>query len=117
MDTNHYKERLEGELANVTSELKSVGRINPDNKADWEALPENMDIDNADPNVVADKFEEFEENTAVLKQLEMRYNELKEALARIDRGEYGKCAVCGKDIEHDRLDANPAAPTCKEHMQ
>jgi RNA polymerase-binding transcription factor DksA len=34
----------------------------------------------------------------------------------MDSGSYGKCEVCGKAIEADRLEANPAAPTCKEHM-
>lgn len=116
MDTTQNRERIEKELADVTAELKGIGRVNPDNPGDWEATPEKMDIDNADSNVVADKFEEYEANTAMLKQLEIRYNELKDALGRIDDGTYGTCSVCGKSIEPERLDANPAARTCMEHV-
>lgn len=115
-NASQFKERMEKELAEVTKELKSIGRVNPDNPKDWEATPEDMDIDNADSNEVADKFEEFEANTAMLKQLEIRYNELKSALARIDAGKFGTCEVCGKEIEGDRLEANPAARTCTEHV-
>jgi RNA polymerase-binding transcription factor DksA len=34
------------------------------------------------------------------------------ALERIDRGTYGKCENCGKDIIHERLDAIPYARHC-----
>lgn len=115
-DISKMKERLEQELAALTGELKSVGRVNPDNAADWEATPQDMDIDSADENIVADKFEEYENNTAMLKQLETRYNEVKESLGKMGTGKYGLCDVCGKEIDADRLEANPAANTCREHM-
>jgi DnaK suppressor protein len=35
-----------------------------------------------------------------------------EALRRIDRGEYGKCVVCGKQIGKARLEAVPHARMC-----
>lgn len=41
--------------------------------------------------------------------------QLQEALARLDDGTYGRCLVCGSDIDDDRLDARPEAPTCREH--
>ncbi len=37
---------------------------------------------------------------------------LEEALKRIDAGEYGKCNVCGKLIEKERLEAVPHAQQC-----
>ncbi len=39
------------------------------------------------------------------------------AIRRIEDGIFGKCSVCGKPIELDRLTAIPYAETCKEHMQ
>jgi len=115
MNTNHFKQKIEEELQTVTEELSTVGRRNPDNPKDWEATPEEGEVDTADPNVVADKFEEFEANTAILKQLEIRFNELKEALSQIENGTYGVCKICAKEIEPERLNANPAATTCIEH--
>ena len=116
MDTDYFKEKLEEELALVEKELEEVGRKNPDNSADWEAEPANFDVDTADPSEMADKMEEFEGNAAVLKELEIRYNDIKDALAKIEKGTYGICEVSGQPIEEDRLIANPAARTCKAHM-
>jgi RNA polymerase-binding transcription factor DksA len=38
--------------------------------------------------------------------------EIDDALARIDAGTYGLCAVCGKPIPEERLDAVPYAVLC-----
>jgi RNA polymerase-binding transcription factor DksA len=111
-----YKKLLEQELEKVENELETVGRKNPDNPADWEPLPDKMDTLPADDNEVADSIESYEENTAILKQLEIRYNELKEALQRIEKGAYGICAVGGEIIEDEKLQANPASTTCKKHV-
>lgn len=115
-DLKKFKGKLEEELALVEKELNNIGRKNPDNKADWEAEPANLDIDTADQSEMADKMEGYEENTAILKELEVRYNDIKDALGKIEAGTYGVCEVSGEPIEMDRLEANPAARTCKAHM-
>ncbi|OHB14362.1 MAG: hypothetical protein A2431_00740 [Candidatus Zambryskibacteria bacterium RIFOXYC1_FULL_39_10] len=117
IDTEYFKEKLEEELLLVEKELNDVGRKNPDNKADWEAEPADFDTDNADENETADKIEEYEGNTAVLKELEIRYNDIKDALKKIEEGKFGICEISGQLIEEDRLIANPAARTCKAHME
>ncbi len=38
--------------------------------------------------------------------------EVRDALKRIDAGTYGKCTVCGREIEAARLDAGPATKYC-----
>lgn len=116
MDTAILKEKLETEKALLEKELATLGRVNPENPKDWEATEGEIDVTKADENETADGIEEFEERTAILKQLETRFNEVKSALERISSGTYGKCSVCSKDIESDRMEANPAATTCKEHL-
>lgn len=117
IDINFFKKRLEEELSLVEKELNDVGRRNPDNKLDWEAEPADFDTSSADDNETADKIEEFEGNTAVLKELEIRYNDIKDALKKIKEETYGFCEVCGQPIEEERLVANQAARTCKEHKE
>lgn len=112
----HFEEKLTKELAELEAELGSVGRKNPDNPKDWEAVPEKMDTLAADESELADSMESFEGNAAILNQLETRYNEVKQALARIRAGTYGICTKSGEIIEKDRLEANPAATTCKKHL-
>lgn len=113
----YFKDKLETELKLVEDELKHVGRKNPSNQSDWEGRPADFDVDTADDTEIADKIEEYEENTAVLKNLEIRFNEIKKALKRIEDRTFGVCAVGREIIEEDRLEANPAATTCKRHMK
>lgn len=115
LDTTHFKDLLEAELKTLESELATVGRKNPEQKGDWEAT-ESEDIDTAEDAEVANSIETYENNRGVLNSLETQLNNVKSALERIESGNYGKCSVCGNDIEEDRLEANPSATTCKAHM-
>jgi len=115
METTEYKHRLTLEKEKLESELLSVGRRNPENPNDWEPVPQETEPE-ADPSDVADKIEGYEENTAILKDLEIRYNEVLAALVRIEQGTYGICEIGGENIEEDRLNADPAAKTCKKHV-
>ncbi len=115
MDTSYFKQKLEEERAKLEGELVSVGHINPHNPADWEPTQGDLNVLNSDKGEVAEGIEEFEERTAILKQLEIQYNDVKEALHRIDVGTYGKCVSGGEDIPHDRLEALPTAKTCIQH--
>lgn len=115
IETTTYRARLEEEKGTLEGELQSVGRRNPSNANDWEAVPQEVGQE-ADPNDRADLIAHFEDNTAILKDLEIRYNDVLAALARIDDGSYGTCEVGGEAIEEDRLNADPAARTCKAHL-
>lgn len=115
MDTNKYKKSLENEKALLEKELSGISEKNPHDPADWDAVPENK-VAEADLNVAADTHEDVEERHGVSDALEARLKNVNAALARIEEGTYGVCDVCGGQIEEDRLDANPAAPTCTAHM-
>jgi RNA polymerase-binding transcription factor DksA len=118
MNTIHFKQKLEAELHLVEQELRSIATQNPQNPSDWEATERAMDVMSAaaDSNEAADKQEEYVENRAITGELEIRYNNIKRALTKIESGTYGLCEVSGEPIEEDRLGANPAARTCKAHM-
>lgn len=49
---------------------------------------------------------------ALLAQARDHLTALDEALERLDRGGYGRCAVCGEPIPAERLEVRPAADTC-----
>ena len=63
------------------------------------------------------EFETFEENLAFMKNAEKELSDLRQALVRVDKGKYGKCEVCGQEIETGRLSAYPAASTCVTHAK
>lgn len=116
LDTKHFKDALEKELSNLETELSSVGRKNPNNPADWEATESDNITPDADEADVADSMEVYQNNRGILDQLEIRLNNVKNALAKIGSDKFGICEVCGEKVEEDRLEANPAAATCKLHM-
>jgi DnaK suppressor protein len=117
IDTQKFKKLLEDEASTLVEEMNKIAQINPDSKMeDWEAKGGNEGVGQADPNERADAQEEYELNNTILKDIEVRYNNVKSALERIENGTYGKCEECGELIELDRLEANPAANTCKEHI-
>ena len=115
-DTTLLKKKLLEEKALLEKELATIARKNPDHAGDWEAVPEDRGVAPASRDDVADKLESFEENIAITRQLEARFAEVKGALLRLENGAFGICIICHKDVEPERLLANPAALTCKEHL-
>lgn len=115
MQTDQFKSRLEEEKAKLEAEMASVGRRNPGVPGDWEPVPSETGVE-ADLADQADVVMSRESNTAILADLEARYDTVLAALSQIEKKTYGKCSVCGKDIEEARLVADPAATTCVEHL-
>ena len=117
INVENFKEKLLAEQSRLETDLSSIARINPDNPSDWEPVPDNEFNDrSADPNKAADGVEEYEARTATVKELEASLKDVRDALTKIEEGKFGVCEVSGMPIEADRLEANPAARTCKAHM-
>jgi hypothetical protein len=79
-NTEHYKKLLEKELGSLEKDLETLGRKNPENPKDWQTVPPEKVANIAEKEEIAEQTEAYENNTAVLKELEIRYNETKEAL-------------------------------------
>lgn len=108
------RESLEAELADLKEELSAHGRSVGDD-GDWEGSSNEGDDIESDPVDAADQIEELATNVPLVEELEDRYEEVEEALERMDHGAYGICEACGEPIPVERLKANPAAATCIKH--
>ena len=115
MDIKELKKQLEKERDELVEEMNTMGKMNPET-GEWEAVPEAMDQKEADQNEMADRFEEFESRSSMMDTLETRLTDVKDALEKMEKGSYGVCEISGKPIEEDRLQANPAARTCKKYI-
>lgn len=115
MNTAGFKRKLEEEKVRLEGEMKSVGRPNPAVPGDWEPMPNDL-AGQSDPLDQAEVVMTREENAAILADLEARYDAVLAALKRLDEGTYGKCEVDGAPIEEARLEADPAATTCRAHL-
>jgi DnaK suppressor protein len=114
-DTTKFKEKLDAEKKLLEEQLGQIARLNSETNQ-WEAFPDQDLMGEIDDNDAADRFEDFEERTAMVNTLQSRLKDVNDAIEKISAGTYGTCEVDGAPIEADRLDANPAARTCKEHM-
>ncbi|MEJ5198250.1 MAG: TraR/DksA C4-type zinc finger protein [Anaerolineae bacterium] len=74
-----------------------------------EALKTEVDVDaeEGDPDLI-----EREKNVALLAQLERKKEGVEAALRLIEKGKYGICERCGKEIPTERLEVRPDATLC-----
>jgi RNA polymerase-binding transcription factor DksA len=115
IDKKKIKEKLEKERDVLLEEMRDMGKLNPETD-EWEATPGEQSFPESDQNDMADRFEDFEAKSSMIKTLEPRLNNILRAIKGLNRDSFGKCEVCKKDIEITRLEANPAARTCKKHL-
>ena len=116
MDKKKVKEKLEKERDTLLDEMRGMGKLNPET-GEWETTPEARDVPETDQNDMADRFEDFEAKSSMMLVLEPRLNNILQALKGLNKSSFGVCKVCKKDIEMARMEANPAAETCKKHLE
>lgn len=115
------KTALEKEKELLLQELKTIARPDPKVKGDWDTLHTEMggdevaSVQDLQGGEEADEVEEDTTNEGIVQNLEVRLQEVNEALERIREGMYGACEVCKNPIPLERLKANPAAKTDMEH--
>lgn len=116
LSTIHFKQKLEEEEQAIVAQLQQVGRINPDNTRDWEAVAAPLNVSQSEDEDRAGEITSFEDRNAIEFELEKQLEKVTAALAAIEAGSYGRCTVCGNEIEEARLAINPTATTCKSHL-
>ena len=116
LDKKKIKEQLESERDVLLEQMKDMGKLNTET-GEWEAIPEELEFPESDENDKADRFEDFEARSSMMRTLEPRLSNILKAIKGLNRESFGKCEVCKKDIENARLEANPAARTCKKHLE
>lgn len=115
------KTALEKEKELLLQELKTIATPDPKVKGDWDTLHTEMggdevaSVQDLRGGEEADESEEDSTNEGIVQNLEVRLQEVNEALEKIKEGAYGDCEVCKKPIPLERLKANPAAKTDIEH--
>jgi RNA polymerase-binding transcription factor DksA len=116
LDKKKIKEKLESERDMLLEELRDMGKLDSET-GEWQATPDEISSPQSDENDKVDRFEDFEARSSMIKTLEPRLNAILKALKGLNRESFGKCEVCKKDIEGTRMEVNPAARTCKKHLE
>ena len=111
MNTPHYKDLLLKEQDRLIEAMGAMGVLTGVVDGNWTVHKEEGPTE-TEPNMLTSQFQEETTNEGVLETLEERLKEVTDALERVEKGNYGKCIVCGMEIEKERLEANPAALNC-----
>jgi len=106
------KEKLLKEKGVVLGELEGLAK--KDDHGDWKTQYKDIGSD-WDEN--AQEVTEYATNIPIEETLAKRLKNIEEALARMERNEYGFCSQDGEPIPPDRLRANPETTTCFEHAK
>jgi RNA polymerase-binding protein DksA len=96
------KEKLEQNLGRIAKPIDKE-------EGDYETSFEDIGTDKDDN---ATEVDQYTQNLSIENSLEKQLQDILEALEKIEKGAYGKCENCGKDIPLERLTANPSARTC-----
>jgi len=106
----HFKERLIEEKARLDQELKDIGHEDPLVKdhfsPDYQESGSNSEDDNAQ------EIAEYADDLSIEARIEAELKDVTKALDSIEKGAYGICKYCGKEIDEKRLEARPASSSC-----
>jgi len=104
-DTTSAKVALEEERARIVHQMIELG------VTDTGELTGDVDYGDGFADAAAATAERTEV-LVVVESLKNQLSEIDEALVRIEKGNYGVCVVCGKDIPTDRLEFRPSSIHC-----
>jgi DnaK suppressor protein len=110
-----FKEKLEKEKEEIEKSLEEFakkGKI-PD---DWETKFPHYDGESGSGALerAADEIEEYENLRSLEQVLEMKLKNINLALKKIERGNYGICEKCQREIEVERLETIPETRFCSK---
>jgi RNA polymerase-binding transcription factor DksA len=115
-----FLEKIEKELKQNKSlieiELQGFAKKNIKTKGDWNTKypRSNNERGNQSMEDAADEVEEYANRLPVEHSLELRLRDINLALEKIQKGNYGKCEKCKKNISEQRLKVYPEARTCTQ---
>lgn len=110
------EELSERMIAEKESLIKIINEFAKENKSipnDWNARFPNFNTDGI-LDEEADEVEEYSSLLSIEKVLELKIQNLTNAIEKINRGEYGKCSLCSEPISTARIELIPEAKTCKK---
>ncbi len=107
-----FKKKLETEKKKLTQELKTFAKKDPKIKGNWLTRFPSFGAGRSHPDEKAEEIEGYENLLPIERVLETRLKDIEEALERIKKRAYGKCANCNKEIRIKRLEIVPEAKLC-----
>lgn len=102
--------RLRAEAERLRKEIESLEATGLEESFS-DSLGELSAYDNHPADCGTEMFERSKD-LALRENLQLRLAQVERAEERLGEGTYGRCEVCGADIDPERLEAKPEATTC-----
>jgi DnaK suppressor protein len=109
MDTTAFRRRLEEEREHLRATLEAIERRLAVPQAESGGELTLLDQHPAD---AATETESRELDMTRQVMFQARLGRIQDALARIDKGTYGRCTICGQPIPEERLEIVPETAYC-----
>lgn len=108
---DELKDQLLKEKEDLEKNISRIARPVNIAEGDYETTFDEIGSDRDDN---ATEVDQYSDNISVETTLEKKLQETIDALERMEKGTYGICENCKKEISIERLKANPSARTCIE---
>jgi RNA polymerase-binding transcription factor DksA len=109
-ELEQIKIQLEENKTKLESELASISERSPQKGGNPQAIyPENggnSDDDNAE------EITNYADEVSLIGELQGQLDDVIKALIALEKGKYGTCKYCGKEIDRKRLEARPSSSSC-----
>jgi RNA polymerase-binding transcription factor DksA len=112
VDPDRARQLLTGELTALDDRLHAAEENRAEASADTLGQEGALGQHPGDYGTEVNTTMEAEMSVATIAEQRRR---VLDAIERLDGGEYGRCAVCGREIDDERLEARPEVRTCREH--
>jgi len=109
------KEKMEKEKMAIEEQLKKFAKKDEKLPGDWDTVFPKFnggEVGSAALEKAADEVEEYSTLLPIEYSLELRLQNINSALEKIEKGKYGVCEKCGKEIPVARLKVSPEAQFC-----
>jgi RNA polymerase-binding transcription factor DksA len=116
IDAEEIRALLEDERARLQQIRASLAMEPVDPEAEDRALGELSSTDQHVADLASETFER-ERDQSILAHVDEKLADVDRAMEQLENGTYGRCEVCGRPIDADRLLARPAARRCLEDQE
>ncbi|RZT88763.1 DnaK suppressor protein [Pseudonocardia sediminis] len=111
MEQTRLRSLLQDELDRLDTESSAEDALRPD-RSDADRGAEGTDFgDNGS------RATESMDDELMIGTIRRQRAQVAAALERVDSGTFGRCAVCDREIDDERLEARPETDRCREHPE
>jgi DnaK suppressor protein len=110
MDTDHARSLLDDELRRLDEQVEFSEQSLQEVIGQDDRSAVGLDIGDRGSHLAQTMEEDLQEDTSHVQR-----DRVVAAIERLESGTYGRCEVCGREIDDERLETRPEASRCREH--